>query len=343
MSLAALPVLRTPRLTLRPLQVTDADALVRGVGNFDVSKWLAVVPYPYGPEDALAFIGRVTDEARKVWAICDDDGLQGVAGIEEELGYWLARPAWGKGYAFEAAHAVTAHWFSDPANGDLESGYFQTNDRSGETLRALGFVRTGEGLRQARSLSQNVAAFNMVLTRERWAARQGMTLYTPRLTLRPMEDRDAPALVAMAVPDVARNMSTIPAGMTESEALGYIAASGFRGVPGFRLAIERDGRMIGGLGFGGTPVGVAYFLAPDHWGQGLATEALSAFLPELFDRFPVTRIAADHFADNPASGAVLRKFGFTETGRETGTSKARLEPSPVITYAVTRETLRVPL
>lgn len=38
MSYAALPVLRTPRLTLRPLTHLDADAIVDGVGNYDVSK-----------------------------------------------------------------------------------------------------------------------------------------------------------------------------------------------------------------------------------------------------------------------------------------------------------------
>ena len=68
---------------------------------------------------------------------------------------------------------------------------------------------------------------------------------------------------------------------------------------------------------------------------------MSAFLPSIFDRFPLSRLEADHFEDNPVSGAILRKFGFEETGRQLGTSKARLEPAPVITYAVTRETLKV--
>lgn len=341
MSYSALPILRTPRLSLQPLRDQDADALVEGIGNFDVSKWLAVVPYPYRRADAVSFISRVREENRLVWGIWDNAGLQGVVGIEQEFGFWLARPVWRRGYGFEAAQAVVGHWFADQANDVLSSGHFTGNARSGEVLRAIGFVETGKGERFARSLNQSVPSSDVVLTRRRWAARQDFTLSTVRLTIRPMERRDAPSLAAMAVPEVARNMSTIPLGMTDDAARAYVDASRFRGLPGFRLAIERDGRMIGGLGFGGTPLGIAYFLAPELWGQGLASEALAAFLPELFERFPVNRIGAEHFEDNPASGAVLRKFGFAETGRGMGHSKARLEPAPVITYAVTREMLRV--
>ena len=175
MSYAALPVLRTPRLTLRPLNEDDADAIVSGVGNYDVSKWLAVVPYPYGRTDALDFIHRLDREDRTVWGICDAGGLCGVIGIEDELGYWLARPAWGQGYAFEAAVAVCSHWFADPKAGDLKAGCFDGNARSEAILSKLGFRATGTGSRTARALGQEVTATEMVLTRDAWAA-QGLSL-----------------------------------------------------------------------------------------------------------------------------------------------------------------------
>ncbi|NNL35538.1 MAG: GNAT family N-acetyltransferase, partial [Silicimonas sp.] len=244
-------------------------------------------------------------------------------------------------YGFEAARAVVEQWFSVPASGSLESGFYDGNTRSQRILEALGFEKEGEGPRFARALSQQVPGSDMVLTRARWQARQGFRLVTRRLTIRPFRKDDAPALVRMAVPEVARNMSRIPPVWSEAGAVAFIAESAFRGVPGFRLAIEFDGACIGGLGLGGGPVGIAYFLAPEYWGRGLATEAMSAFLPSIFDRFPLSSLEADHFEDNPVSGAILRKFGFEETGRQLGTSKARLEPAPVITYAVTRETLKV--
>jgi RimJ/RimL family protein N-acetyltransferase len=341
MSYAALPDIRTPRLTLRPLTDQDADAIVDGIGNFDVSKWLAVVPYPYSRDDAEKFIAKVHENGKPFWAICDADGLQGVVCLDDELAYWLARRVWGRGYGFEAAHAAVSYWFADPEAGDLMSGYFEGNTASGRLLSALGFVFKKQREKYAKPFQRDFVSNEMVLSRARWEARQDMTIYTPRLTIRPMDEADTGALVALAVPEVTRNLSRIPTGWTEDEALDFISESRFRGLPGFRLAIERDGQCIGGLGLGGSPLGIAYFLAPDHWGQGIATEALSAFLPEVFERFPLNTLVADHFDDNPASGVVLHKLGFKEIGREMGTSKGRLEPHPAITYALSREGLKV--
>ncbi|MXQ07820.1 GNAT family N-acetyltransferase [Alphaproteobacteria bacterium GH1-50] len=343
MSHAALPELRTPRLTLRPLEMTDADAIVEGVGNFDVSKWLAVVPYPYGRADARWFLNRVREERRKVWAICNAHGLIGVGGIEDELGYWLARPAWGKGYGFEAAHAIVAHWFSDPEAGTLLSHVFDGNDRSAAILTALGFRPVERVERDARALSQRVTALRVSLTRADWERRQDFTLYTPRLTIRPLTLDDAPAFKALTVREVARNLGRVKPDMTLDEARADMPRRIWRGYPGFTLAVEQGDRMIGWVGFGGLPLSVGYALAPDAWGQGLMTEALSAVMPELFMRFPVNRIVADHFEDNPTSGVVLRKLGFDVTGEDVSTSQARLEPCRVITYAVTRDSLKVPV
>ena len=343
MSDAALPVLRTPRLTLRPLTDDDADAIARGIGNFDVSKWLAVVPYPYGRKAALTFIAKVQASGKPFWAICDKDGVQGVVCLDDELAYWLARGVWGRGYGFEAARAAIEFWFSDPAAGDLVSGYFEGNDGSGALLRALGFGFEEQVARHARSFRQEVLSNRLRLTRVRWAERQGFTLYTPRLTLRPMTVDDASALVALARPEVARGTSSVVADWSETEARDWIAGRLWQGVPGFFLAVEHGGRLVGAVGLGGAPVGIGYMFHPDTWGQGFATEALSAMLPEVFERFPLTRLHATVFEDNPASSAVLDKFGFIETGRDTGTSKARLEPAPIITYALTRDSLKVPL
>ena len=127
MTAAALPILRTPRLTLRPLEITDADALVDGVGNYDVAKWLSSLPYPYTRSDAEYFIKKTTEDRDRVWAITAKGRLIGVIGLDPHLGYWLARPAWRTGYGFEAAQAVVAHWFADPAAENLLSAVFPGN------------------------------------------------------------------------------------------------------------------------------------------------------------------------------------------------------------------------
>ncbi len=339
MSDAALPTLRTPRLTLRPLRDTDADAVHNGVSNFDVIRWLGRIPYPYGREDAVQFIARATRGELRAWAVEDGDGFVGVAGLDEELGYWLARPAWGKGYGFEAAHAVVAHWFSDPANGDIESGHYNGNDRSRRILLALGFRPVRERPRFARALSQDVMGTDLVLTRAAWEARQDFRIESKRLIIRPLEDRDASDFARLTVPEVTTMLSNLKTGMTKAEALADFPRRKWRGHLRFTLAIEHERKMIGTIGIGVGDIG--YFLAPTHWGRGLMAEALACVLPAIFEKFPISRIEAGHFEDNPVSGHLLRKIGFEETGREMATSLARLEPAPLITYALTREKLRV--
>lgn len=59
----------------------------------------------------------------------------------------------------------------------------------------------------------------------------------------------------------------------------------------------------------------AYMLGEAFWGKGYGTEALEAAIGFAFEVLQVTAIVVDHFAENPASGAVMRKAGmrYTET------------------------------
>ncbi len=68
--------------------------------------------------------------------------------------------------------------------------------------------------------------------------------------------------------------------------------------------------------------------------------------PQAFDGLRLPRLAAGHFADNPASGAVLRKLGFAATGETCGTqSLARGGIVPTVRYALGRDdwACRMPL
>lgn len=58
----------------------------------------------------------------------------------------------------------------------------------------------------------------------------------------------------------------------------------------------------------------AYMLSPDHWNKGYGTEAVKAVFDFAFRELEIQTITADHFADNPASGAVMVKAGMTRMG-----------------------------
>lgn len=143
---------------------------------------------------------------------------------------------------------------------------------------------------------------------------------TSRLTLRPGWPEDAPALCAAighrAVveklarvpwpyqPHHARDWLTRPAGddhalLIEAHDLGPAP----RLVGGIGLHWEEDGLQLG------------YWLTPAAWGRGYASEAGRQMVEVARHALGQRRLAADHHLDNPASGKVLRKLGFCETGR----------------------------
>ena len=60
----------------------------------------------------------------------------------------------------------------------------------------------------------------------------------------------------------------------------------------------------------------AYMLGCDYWNQGYGTEALKEVIRFAFEEMELSRVVADHMAENPASGAVMRKAGMVHTGTE---------------------------
>ena len=87
------------------------------------------------------------------------------------------------------------------------------------------------------------------------------------------------------------------------------------------FAIEVDGNAVGGIGLSvGTDVSsrsaeIGYWLSEDYWGKGIMTEAVGAAADIGFATLPICRIYAHTFSNNPASGRVLEKSGFSLEGR----------------------------
>ena len=116
------------------------------------------------------------------------------------------------------------------------------------------------------------------------------------------------------------------------EALAKKLVSASAPAPGhwLDLAIEEraTGTVIGGVVLKreeGTAAEIGYVLRRDRWGQGLATEAVVAFMEEARVRFGVTRFTAVVEAPNAASIRLLERLGFVPDGeREPGLSRFAL-------------------
>ncbi|HXG80188.1 MAG TPA: GNAT family N-acetyltransferase [Sphingomicrobium sp.] len=143
---------RTERLLLRPGWAEDAPALARAIADETVVRNLATAPWPYSLEDAEAFLAAPRDPAMPSFLITErTDGaprIVGACGLGRrpsgavELGYWIARPFWNKGFATEAGRALIdiARALKLPR---LEASHFLDNPASGRVLEKLGFVPTG--------------------------------------------------------------------------------------------------------------------------------------------------------------------------------------------------------
>ncbi len=115
-------------------------------------------------------------------------------------------------------------------------------------------------------------------------------------------------------------MRPVPHPYTEDLARAWIATHGPEREAGsaHRFAIEREGRLIGTCDVDEIANGageLGYWLDEPSWGQGLASEAARAVMTFAFDELTLRRLTSGHAADNPASGRVLTKLGFTRAGQ----------------------------
>lgn len=171
-----LSTLRTDRLVLRALSDADAPALTDALNDYDISKWLTVVPFPYTLDDAVWFIGENRAGRMLARAIFHDDRLIGVMGLDNELGYWLAKPAWGQGFATEAALAVLADHFAQTDAAVVRSSHFVENTASRNVLRKLGFVDVGPRTHFSKARQAEVAGRLMELIRDDFAKLEHMDI-----------------------------------------------------------------------------------------------------------------------------------------------------------------------
>jgi RimJ/RimL family protein N-acetyltransferase len=143
---------RTERLLLRPIWPEDAGELHNAIADEGIVRNLARAPWPYTAKDAASFAALEHDTAYPNFMLMlRTDGaprLVGSCGLAErdgeaEIGYWIARPYWGLGFASEAGRAVIriAHAVGHKK---LVSGHFVDNPASGRVLRKLGFHSTGK-------------------------------------------------------------------------------------------------------------------------------------------------------------------------------------------------------
>jgi [ribosomal protein S5]-alanine N-acetyltransferase len=179
------PELVTERLVLRELRVTDAIAVAAGAGDHRVAQYLIAVPSPYPIALARRWVlhriewwklGRGVTFA--VTLADDPEPLLGTVSLRRyvrdrraELGYWLAAPAWGHGFATEAARAAIDFGFRQLGLARVYAQVIAGNRASIAVLDKLGMVNEGvkrQHVHKARRL-HDVVLYGLL--RDEWSRR----------------------------------------------------------------------------------------------------------------------------------------------------------------------------
>ena len=150
------PPLLTERLLLRSLTLEDATDVQRLAGDRDIAATLPNMPHPY--EDGMAenWIRSCYEKLEKDEAInfaitlrTDKNLIGGIAlrldreNENGELGYWIGKPYWNRGYCTEAARAVVAYSFEVLKLNRIHAKHFKRNTASGRVLEKIGMRYEG--------------------------------------------------------------------------------------------------------------------------------------------------------------------------------------------------------
>jgi RimJ/RimL family protein N-acetyltransferase len=186
--MASAPTLVTPRLLLRPWRDDDRPAVAAMSADAEV---MAHFPALLDREASDRLVDRLEAHFERhgfgMWAVerADDGGFAGMIGLMVpafttaftpcvEVGWRLARDAWGHGYAVEGAAAALELGFGALGLGEIVSFTTPANARSRRVMETLGMQRDVDGDFDHPHLSEDSPLRRHVLyrlTRDAWRIR----------------------------------------------------------------------------------------------------------------------------------------------------------------------------
>ena len=153
-----------------------------------------------------------------------------------------------------------------------------------------------------------------------------MILQTERIQLRPWREDDAESLFKYASDPEVGPRAGWPPHKNVEESLEVIRKF-FLNDHTWAVVLKETGELIGCVGYLPASLSnlkidedqceVGYWIARPYWSKGICTEALQLVIGHCFNEKSSTVLWGDYFLDNPASGRVMEKCGFVDTGEVT--------------------------
>jgi ribosomal-protein-alanine N-acetyltransferase len=154
------PTLKTRRLVLRPFKPSDAPRVQLLVGDRDIARTTLAIDHPYDISMAKSWIATHPEAFEKgkqvVFAVTlkNNQELIGAMGLGlnlnqglAELGYWIGKSYWSRGYCAEAARTVLHFAFTALCLNRVHARHFSHNPASGRVMQKVGMRHEGR-LRQ---------------------------------------------------------------------------------------------------------------------------------------------------------------------------------------------------
>jgi RimJ/RimL family protein N-acetyltransferase len=182
-------VLEGRHVRLRPFREDDAARVVEACQDERTRTWLADLPSPYTPEEALSFI-RARGDLRASghgisWAVADreSDALLGSVGVFDltddlaygEVGYWTHPDARGRGVMTAALALVLEHAFEVLGLRRVKAYAARSNTASRHVLEHSGLTTQGVERLGTVVADGRVDALVYDVLREEWARRRAQT------------------------------------------------------------------------------------------------------------------------------------------------------------------------
>lgn len=162
--------LNTERLTFRPFRLQDAERLSVLINDLDIARWIGPMPHPYTLDMAQEYLDQVIGKDDNLFALERDEDLVGAIGIDQQLGFWLAKAQWGQGLMTEAAAAMLSRHFAT-SDTPVRSGFHDGNTASERVHTKLGFAANGTSQVFSQALGRDVLKHDLLLEKHVWEAR----------------------------------------------------------------------------------------------------------------------------------------------------------------------------
>ncbi len=145
------------RINLRSITKADVPSLYEYARDEEISRY-TFIPHPYKIKDALRFVRYAQAMARKkeefhfgieLKGSKHIIGMIGVQGVNRkhkrgEVGYWVGKSFWGKGYAREALAMVLSFCFGELGMERAVAHVMHPNRASSRLLEKSGFTFEGK-------------------------------------------------------------------------------------------------------------------------------------------------------------------------------------------------------